>query len=224
MAPQTSYSIYVRFRGRRLALMKHIRSLETACSALRALRAERFHDADQVFLVNDATKQIVDEDRGEDAREPGASREIRVSIFTRSDEQRRKRKHGAGNEAARALRGGKVPALLESHEAASVVAAPAERSAWADDGARRDQPERRWSRIESLEPPRTRLRRAMAAAHVARARHGAALEALARLQPNGTLDEATLIRLRDSARAVSIQSTRVLEQLEQLLARLDGAR
>ncbi|HTN86373.1 MAG TPA: hypothetical protein VL242_21885 [Sorangium sp.] len=223
MAPQTSYSIYVRFRGRRLALMKHIRSLETACSALRALRAERFHDADQVFLVNDATKQIVDEDRVEDAREPGANREIRVSIFTRSDEQRRKRKHGAENEA-RALRGGKVPALLEPHEAASVVAAPAERSARADDGARRDQPEGRWSRIESLEPPRTRLRRAMAAAHVARARHGAALEALARLQPNGTLDEATLIRLRDSARAVSIQSTRVLEQLEQLLTRLDGAR
>ncbi|WP_437758040.1 hypothetical protein [Sorangium sp. So ce1389] len=224
MAPQTSYSIYVRFRGRRLALMKHIRSLETAFSALRALRAERFHDADQVFLVNDATKQIVDEDRGEDAREPGANREIRVSIYARSDEQRRKRKHGAGNEAARALRGAKVPALLESHEATPVVAAPAERSAQAEEGARRDEPERRWSRVESLEPPRTRLRRAMAAAHVARARHGAALEALAMLQPSGTLDESTLIRLRDSARAVSIQSTRVLEQLEQLLAHLDGER
>ena len=178
MAPQTSYSIYVRFRGRRLALMKHIRSLETACSALRALRAERFHDADQVFLVNDATKQIVDEDRGEDARKPGGDREIKVSIDVQADEQRRKRKHGAGNEAARALRGGKVPALLELHESTALVAAPAERSARAEDGAHRDQPERRWSRVESLEPPRARLRRAVAAAHVARARHGAALKAL----------------------------------------------
>ncbi|MGK3991275.1 hypothetical protein WME99_49960 [Sorangium sp. So ce136] len=224
MAPQTSYSIYVRFRGRRLALMKHIRSIETACSALRALRAERFHDADQVFLVNDATKQIIDEDRWEDARKPAGGREIKVSIDVQSDEQRRKRKHDAENEAARALRGGKVPALLELHEAAALVAAPAERSARAEDGTDRDQTERRWSRVESLEPPRTRLRRAVAAAHVARARHGAALKALVRLQPSGTLDEATLIRLSDSARAVSDQSTRVLEQLEQLLARLEGAR
>ncbi|XYI00553.1 hypothetical protein ACMHYB_12655 [Sorangium sp. So ce1128] len=224
MAPQTSYSIYVRFRGRRLALMKHIRSLETACSALRALRAERFHDADQVFLVNDATKQIVDEDRWADAREPGENREIRVSICAPSDAQRRKRKHDAGSEAHRALRGGDAPALLEPHEAAALVGAPAAPSAPADDGARREQPERRWSRVESLEPPRTRLRRAVAAAHVARARHRAALEALARLQPSAMLDEATLVRLSDSARAVSDQGTRVLEQLEQLLARLEGAR
>ncbi|WP_438028057.1 hypothetical protein [Sorangium sp. So ce233] len=220
MAPQISYSIYVRFRGRRLALMKHIRSLEAARSALLALRAERFHDADQVFLVNDATKQTVDEGGSEDGPEPAANREISVSIRVRADDPRRERAHRAGSEAVRALRGGKAPALLEAHEA---PAAPAVHEARADGEARRDGTERRWSSIESLEPPRTRLRRAMAAARVARARHDAALEALSRLQPTGRMDEMTLVRISDSARAVSEQSTHILEQLERLLARLEGA-
>ncbi|WP_437735966.1 hypothetical protein [Sorangium sp. So ce1335] len=219
MAPQISYSIYVRFRGRRLALMKHIRSLETARSALQALRAERFHDADQVFLVNDATKQIVDETGWDAAWEPDASRQISVSIRVQVDAPRTDQTRGAGDEVARALRGGKAPALLEAHETTS---ANAEHEANADDGARRDRTESRWSRIESLEPPRTRLRRAMAAARVARARHDAALEALTRLQPGGSMDEMTRIRISDAARAVSDQSTRILEQLEQLLAQLDG--
>jgi hypothetical protein len=63
----------------------------------------------------------------------------------------------------------------------------------------------------------------MAAARVARARHDAALEALSRLQPAGKMDEMTLARISDSARVVSEQSTRILEQLEWLLARLEGA-
>ncbi|WP_437959049.1 hypothetical protein WME76_04965 [Sorangium sp. So ce119] len=220
MAPQISYSIYVRFRGRRLALMKHIRSLDAARSALLALRAERFHDADQVFLVNDATKQIVEEGGWEGGPEPAANREISVSIRVRADDPRRERAHGAGSEAVRALRGGKAPALLEAHEA---PAAPDDPEARADDEPRRDGTERRWSRIESLEPPRTRLRRAMAAARVARARHDAALEALSRLQPGGRMDEMRLVGISDSARAVSEQSTHILEQLERLLARLEGA-
>ncbi|WP_434046339.1 MULTISPECIES: hypothetical protein [Sorangium] len=220
MAPQISYSIYVRFRGRRLALMKHIRSLDAARSALLALRAERFHDADQVFLVNDATKQLIDEAASEGGPEPAAEREISVSIRVRADDPRRERAHRAGSETVRALRGGEPPALLEAHEA---PAAPAVDEARADGEGRRDGTERRWSSIESLEPPRTRLRRAMAAARVARARHDAALEALSRLQPTGRMDEMTLLRINDSARAVSEQSTHILEQLERLLARLEGA-
>ncbi|MGK3996059.1 hypothetical protein [Sorangium sp. So ce1024] len=217
MASQTSYSIYVRFRGRRLALMKHIRTLEAARSALKALRAERFHDADQVFLVNDATKQIVDEREWEGAREPDAS--PKISIGVRADAPRRERAHGVGNEAVRALRGNKAPAQLEPHEP---TAAPPEHEARAGDEAWRDRAERRSPRVEGLEPPRARLRRALAAARVARARHDAALEALTRVQPSGRMDEMTLVRLSDSARAVSDQSTRILEQLEQLLARLEG--
>ncbi|WP_437783156.1 hypothetical protein [Sorangium sp. So ce1097] len=218
MAPQTSYSIYVRFRGRRLALMKHIRSLEVARSALKALRAERFHDADQVFLVNDATKQIVDEREWEDAREPDASPKISVIIGVRADAPRRERTHGAENEAIRALRGNTAPAQLEAHEP---TATRSEHEARAGDEAWRDRTER-MSRIEGLEPARARLRRALAAARAARARHDAALEALTRVQPSGGMDEMTLVRISDSARAVSDQSTRILEQLELLLARLDG--
>ncbi|WP_437969654.1 hypothetical protein WMF04_10310 [Sorangium sp. So ce260] len=224
MAPQTTYSIYVRFRGRRLALMKHIRSLETARTSLQALRAERFHDADQVFLVNDATKQVVDEQGWEDARGPGADREVSGSIRGEADDQRRESAHDAGSQADRAPRGARAPALLEAHEIPAPRAAPAEHEGRAEDKARREPPERRSPRVESAEPPRTRLRRAMAAAQVARARHDAALEAMARLQPNGKMDEMTLMRLNESARMASDRSAHVLEQLEQLLKRLEGAR
>ncbi len=216
MAPQTTYSIYVRFRGRRLALMKHIRSLETARASLRALRAERFHDADQVFLVNDATKQVVDERGWEDGQEPSADRELGVSLRIGADDQRGERAHEAGSQADRAQQ--------EAHEAPAPRAAPAEHEARAEDKARREPPERRLPRVESPEPPRTRLRRAMAAAQVARARHDAALEAMTRLQPSGKMDERTLVRLNDSARMASDRSAHVIEQLEQLLKRLEGAR
>lgn len=225
MAPQTSYSIYVRFRGRRLALTRHIRSLETARSALRALRAERFHDADQVFLVNDATKQIVDERGWEDAGGSGDDQQISVNISLTTDGTRTERAHDAGNEAALSLRGAQAPALLAAPEAlAPPLAAPADHLARAEGEARHVSPERRWSTVENLEPPRARLRRAMAAAQVARARHDAALEALTRLQPGGRMDEMTLMRLNDSARMVSDRSAHIIERLEQLLKRLEGAR
>ncbi|WP_437534365.1 hypothetical protein WME79_09395 [Sorangium sp. So ce726] len=225
MAPQTSYSIYVRFRGRRLALTKHIRSLETARSSLRALRAERFHDADQVFLVNDATRQIVDERGWEDAGASGEDQQISVSIGLPTDDKRTERPHDAGNEAARLLRGAQAPALLAAPEAlAAPLAAPADHLARAEGEARHVSPERRWAGVEDPEPPRARLRRAMAAAQVARARHDAALEALTRLQPGGKMDEMTLMRLNDSARMVSDRSAHIIERLEQLLKRLEGAR
>ncbi|WP_437726555.1 hypothetical protein [Sorangium sp. So ce861] len=227
MALQTTYSIYVRFRGRRLALMKHIRSLESARSSLQLLRAERFHDADQVFLVNDATKQVVDERAWEDAREPGVDREIGVSAHVEADDQRGDGARDAGDQAAPAPRGAKAAAPLEAHEAPAPRAPrapPEEREARAEDKARREPPERRSPTAEGAEPPRARLRRAMAAAQVARARHEAALEAMNRLQPGGKMDEMTLMRLNDSARMASDRSARVLEQLEQLLKRLEGAR
>ncbi|WP_437337058.1 hypothetical protein [Sorangium sp. So ce394] len=223
MALQTTYSIYVRFRGRRLALMKHIRSLESARTSLLALRAERFHDADQVFLVNDATKQVVDERAWEDAREPGADREIGVSPHVEADDQRGDRAREARDQEAPAPWEAKAPAPHEAHEAHEALT-PAEREAQAEDKARREPPERRSPTVEGAEPPRARLRRAMAAAQVARARHEAALEAMSRLQPGGKVDEMTLMRLNDSARMASDRSARVLEQLEQLLKRLEGAR
>ncbi|WP_437769375.1 hypothetical protein ACSRUE_39685 [Sorangium sp. KYC3313] len=222
MAPQTSYSIYVRFRGRRLALTKHIRSLETARSALQALRAERFHDADQVFLVNDATKQIIDERGWEDAGGPAEDQQLSVNVRLPTDGKRTERTQDAGNdEADRSLRGAQAPALLAAPEA---LAAPADHLARAEGEARHVSPERRWSGVEDLEPPRARLRRAMAAAQVARARHDAALEAMTRLQPGGRMDEMTRMRLNDSARMVSERSAHIIERLEQLLKRLEGAR
>ncbi|WP_437745185.1 hypothetical protein WME73_09690 [Sorangium sp. So ce302] len=226
MAPQTSYSIYVRFRGRRLALTKHIRSLETARSALQALRAERFHDADQVFLVNDATKQIVDERGWEDAGGPAEDQQISVNLRLPTDGKRTERTQDAGNsEADRSPRGAQAPALLAAPEVlAPPLAAPADHLARAEGEARHVSPERRWSGVENLEPPRARLRRAMAAAQVARARHDAALEAMTRLQPGGRMDEMTLMRLNDSARMVSDRSAHIIERLEQLLKRLEGAR
>ncbi|WP_437716632.1 hypothetical protein WMF45_09585 [Sorangium sp. So ce448] len=214
MAPQTSYSIYVRFRGRRLALTKHIRSLETARSALQALRAERFHDADQVFLVNDTTKQIVDERGWEDAG--GHAEDQQISVNLRLPTQ------DAGNdEADRSPRGAQAPAPLAAPEA---LAPPADHLARAEGEARHVSPERRWSGVENLKPPRARLRRAMAAAQVARARHDAALEAMIRLQPGGRMDEMALMRLNDSARMVSDRSAHIIERIEQLLKRLEGAR
>jgi len=226
MAPQTSYSIYVRFRGRRLALMRHIRSLETARSQLRTFRAERFHDADQVFLVNDATKQIVDERGWEDAGGPRVDQPISVDIRLPTDGTRTERTQDAGNnEADRSLRGAQAPALLAATEAhASPLAATADHLARAEGEARHASPERRWSGVENLEPPRVRLRRAITAAQVARTRHDAALEAMTRLQPGGRMDEMTRMRLNDSARTVSDRSALIIERLEQLLKRLEGAR
>ncbi|MDC0683270.1 hypothetical protein [Sorangium atrum] len=225
MAPQTSYSIYVRFRGRRLALMRHIRSLETARFQLRSFRAERFHDADQVFLVNDATRQIVDERGWEEAGESGEDRQISVDVRLPTDGKRAERTHDAGSGADRSLGGAQAPALLAAPEApAPPLAAPLDHLARSDGEARHVPPERRWSGVENPEPPRARLRRAIAAAQVARARHDAALEALTRLQPGGRMDEMTLRRLNDSARMVSDRSAHIIERLEQLLKRLEGAR
>ncbi|AUX21119.1 hypothetical protein SOCEGT47_015970 [Sorangium cellulosum] len=206
MAPQTSYSIYVRFRGRRLALMKHIRSLEAARAALLTLRADRFHDADQVFLVNDATKQIVDEARWEAGAEAGAEREISLRVDEGDGRGEPARDPASG--VARPARADRAPALRPAREA------PAEE-------AQGDPTASRWPRAESQEPPRARLRRALAAARAARARHDAALETLIRLQPSGALDEKMLRKLVDSARAVSDQSAHTLEQLERLLKHLE---
>ncbi|WP_437679523.1 hypothetical protein [Sorangium sp. So ce131] len=212
MASHTSYSIYVRFRGRRLALMKHIRSLETACSALRTLRAERFHDADQVFLVNDATKQIVDEAKLQAAVEPSGDRAIAVRSRDDDGDER-------GAPPRRADGGAAPPAHVE--RAPARLAAPEAPTRGAALG---DSPEKRWSSVDRLEPPRARLHRAMAAAQAARARHDAALKSLIRLQANHLLDERALFTLERSARAASEHSACTLEQLDQLLKQLDSGR
>ncbi|AUX40837.1 hypothetical protein SOCE26_022380 [Sorangium cellulosum] len=214
MAHLTSYSIYVRFRGRRLALMKHIRSLETACSALRALRAERFHDADQVFLVNDATKQVVDEATLQAAESPGVDRAIaaRSSAGDGDEDERGAPTRGAEREAAPPAHEERAPARLGAPEAPARGAEPDE------------SPERRWSSVEHLEPPEARLRRAMAAARAARARHDAALKSLIRLQTSHRLDERALFTIERSARTASEHAACTLEQLEQLLKHLDSPR
>ena len=51
----STFSVYVRFRKGRLPLKKGIRTIEEAREMLRALRAERFHDANQLFLVDEDT-------------------------------------------------------------------------------------------------------------------------------------------------------------------------
>src|SRR5690606_37698822 len=142
-------------------------------AALLTLRADRFHDADQVFLVNDATKQIVDEALWE----AGADREISLRV----DEG-----HGRGepardpaNGVGRPARADRAPALRPAREA------PVEE-------AQGDPTASRWPRAESLDPPRARLRCALAAARAARARHDAALETLSRLRPSGVLEEKML--------------------------------
>lgn len=214
MAPSNSYSIYVRFRGRRLALLKHIRSLETARSALQGLRADRFHDADQVFLVDDATKQIVDE--GDHGLTPGAQGGQTSSVEPHGDariDEHTPPAARSGDGTARSIPGGKAHAGAGQLK---TLDEPAHR------GPQGDKPETRWSGVEVRDTPLSRLRRAMAAARAARARHDAALEAVARLHPRGVIDEHAQIRLESSARAASDLSAHALERLEILVKRIEG--
>ena len=66
-----SYSVYVRYRKGRLALAKAITELDDAIAKAAALRSERLHDADHVFVVRDDTDEVVDE--GKPARDDGSS-------------------------------------------------------------------------------------------------------------------------------------------------------
>lgn len=213
MAPSNSYSIYVRFRGRRLALLKHIRSLETARSALRALRADRFHDADQVFLVDDTTKQIVEEgDHGPTSSAEGSQES---SVETHVDAR-----VGGHVPPAQRSSGGMVRANpgVKAHAGPGPLKTPDEPAHREPQG---DRAEMRWPGVETMERPLSRLRRTMAAARAARARHDAALEAVTRLHPRGVIDENTQLRLESSARAASDLSARALERLELLVKRIE---
>ncbi|MEJ7728372.1 MAG: hypothetical protein WKG00_04075 [Polyangiaceae bacterium] len=48
-----SYSVYARFRNGRIALARHFASLATAAAFLDRARADRFHDPDGLYLVDD---------------------------------------------------------------------------------------------------------------------------------------------------------------------------
>lgn len=61
MKKAPSYSIFVRFRGSRLPLRRGIRDEETALALARELRANRFHDANSVFVVKEPEGRIVTE-------------------------------------------------------------------------------------------------------------------------------------------------------------------
>lgn len=54
-----SYSIFVRFRKSRLPLARRIESLDAALEALALFRRERLHNADHVFVVDDATGEAI---------------------------------------------------------------------------------------------------------------------------------------------------------------------
>lgn len=243
MASQTSYSIYVRFRGKRLALLKHIRSLETARAALRAFRADRFHDADQVFLVNDQTKEAVNDVDREPAPHDGGggggsnreraragSPDVHAEPDVRA-ERARAALPDPGKEhepeavearlatAPRDPRAARPPSRQGPQEADP---RPSGAGAAAPDEARSNEPDPPESGPESeTDPPIIRLRRAMVAARSARARHDAALEAVLKLQPNGVLEDREILRIEASARAASNLSARALAQLESFVALLE---
>jgi hypothetical protein len=55
-----SYSVFVKFRHRRLTLMRRIPTLANATEFAERIRSLRFHDPDSVFIVDDRTGEIVD--------------------------------------------------------------------------------------------------------------------------------------------------------------------
>lgn len=60
--PET-YSVFAKFRHRRLTLMRRIPKLGAAIEFAERIRALRFHDPDTVFIVADRTGEIVEEQR-----------------------------------------------------------------------------------------------------------------------------------------------------------------
>src|SRR4051812_41840694 len=56
-----TYSVFVRFRQSRLTMRRGIRDLGEAIHFATGLRANRFHDRDNVFVVREPGGEIVDE-------------------------------------------------------------------------------------------------------------------------------------------------------------------
>jgi hypothetical protein len=237
MPSQTSYSIYVRFRGRRLALMKHIRSLDNARAALRTLREARFHDADQVFLINDRTKEVVDDAEHQPSPPTGVQHEPAATSGL-GGENEPAPSPDTGAERNREAGEGKDHERDTQDRSPSIAAREVARHAPRPETSPEAQPQERpgpggldeahgggstplvpGGQIEG--PPVVRLRRAMVASRSARARHDAAIEAVLGLRPKGVIDEAELSRLEASARAAAALSARALAQLEEVIARLD---
>src|SRR5271170_2062230 len=57
---QTSYGIFVRFRRSRLALRRGVTHLEEALTIAQQLRASRFHDRGEIFVVKEPEGTIVE--------------------------------------------------------------------------------------------------------------------------------------------------------------------
>jgi hypothetical protein len=56
-----TYSVFAKFRHRRLTLMRRIPKLSSAIEFAERIRQLRFHDPDTIFIVSDKTGQIVDD-------------------------------------------------------------------------------------------------------------------------------------------------------------------
>lgn len=56
---KSGYAVAVRFRNRSLTLFQGIRSLDKAVETLERLRAERFHDRDDLFVIDTTTGEPV---------------------------------------------------------------------------------------------------------------------------------------------------------------------
>jgi len=54
-----SYSVFVRFRRKRLTLSRGIRSLDAALAFADRLRRERFHDPDSILVIDDRSGEAV---------------------------------------------------------------------------------------------------------------------------------------------------------------------
>ena len=67
-----SYSVFARFRRGRIALGRHLPSLSAALAFASRVAAERFHDPDAVFIVDDHTGFEV----------PGAARSARGGVWS----------------------------------------------------------------------------------------------------------------------------------------------
>jgi hypothetical protein len=85
--PET-YSVFAKFRHRRLTLMRRIPKLSAAIEFAERIRQLRFHDPDTVFIVDDRTGEIVadreavepevDDDPSTGARRSSPSMDTRV--------------------------------------------------------------------------------------------------------------------------------------------------
>jgi len=55
-----TYTVYVRFKGKRLTLLSRLRSVDAALDAAARLRRERFHDREDVVVVCDQTHRVIE--------------------------------------------------------------------------------------------------------------------------------------------------------------------